>query len=104
MPPRSWIGTSAARFVLAAGECDLEFPAEVLRVRMAQQVKRHRLGIGRDVERFGMADAGQRAGGDVADRVAARLAGGDPDRRQPAKDRGGIFNMNVSEAECPAGW
>ena len=45
---------------------------------MAQQKARQRFGVRRDVEPLVGGDAGVRAGGDVAHRVAARLA-----RRQP---------------------
>src|SRR5213075_1756374 len=53
-----------ARFVLASAERDLELPAEVLCVGMAQQVIRARFRVRRDVEGLGMAHAGLWAGGD----------------------------------------
>ena len=65
-------------FVGAAFERDLEFARQRRAERMAQQVARHRLGVGRDVEELGRRHAGLRAAGDVAHRVAARLA-----RREP---------------------
>ena len=65
-------------FVGAAFERDLEFARQRRAERMPQQVARHRLRVRRDVEELGRRHAGLRAAGDVAHRVAARLA-----RRQP---------------------
>ena len=88
-----------ARLVLAAGERDLELAAEVHRVRVAEQVERDGLGVGRDVERFGVADAGQRAGGDVADAVAARFARRDADGREPAEDLRRVVDVDEVELD-----
>src|SRR5579864_68085 len=48
-----------------------------------------------DVKGFLAADAGQRAGGDVANRVAASLAGSDAHALQLAQDTRNIFNRHV---------
>ena len=92
----------AAGFVAAAGERDLELAAEVLRVGVAEQEIRRRLGVGRDVERLRAADAGDRASRDVADRVAAGLAGGDADGGQAAHDGGRVFDVDEVELEVLA--
>ncbi len=57
----------------AAFEGDLELARERRAERMPQQEARERLGIRRHIERLVTGDAGVRAGGDVAHRVAARF-------------------------------
>ena len=69
---------AAERVVLGAAlERDLELARQRRAQRVAQEVARERLGVRRDVERLVRGDAGVRAGRDVADRVAARLARGE---------------------------
>src|SRR5690606_30716565 len=75
-----------AGLLLAAGEGDLEFASEALRVGMPQEVARHRSRIRRDIEYLRSADTGNRAAGDVADRVAARLLRRHADVREPPED------------------
>ena len=89
----------AAGVLPAAGERDLELAAEVLRVGMAEQEAHDRLRVGRDVEGLVAADAGERAGGDVAHRVAAGLAGGDADRGQAAHDVRRVLDVDEVELE-----
>ncbi len=92
-----------AGFVLAAGESRLEFPSEILRVRVAEQKERQRLRVRRHIKRLGAADTRQRAGGDVADRVAAGLAGGDADGGQAAHDGRGVFDVDEMQLEILPG-
>ena len=73
----------ATSLVLTAGESDLDLAPKVLDVVVAEQEPSECVGIGRDVEGLGGADARERAGGDIAHRVAARLTRGDADRGQP---------------------
>ena len=88
------IGQAAAAG-LAAGEGDLELSAHVLGVGVAQQVIGHGLGVGRGIEGLAAAHAGERAGGDVAHRIAAGLAGGDADGGQPPHEVGRIVDVDV---------
>ena len=69
---------------------------------MAHQEPRQRMGIGRDVEDFVAADAGKRAGGDVANGISASLAGCDADRRQPPHDRGPVLDVDEMELKILA--
>ena len=48
------------------------------------------------------ADAGERAGGDVAHGVAARFARGDADRRQPPHEGRRVFDVDEVELEVLA--
>ena len=91
-----------AGLVAAAGEGDLELAPEVLHVGMAEQEVGQRPRVGGDVEGLGMAHAGHRAGGDVAHRVAARLAGGDADRGQPPHQVGGVHHVDEVELDVLA--
>ena len=70
-------GSADAVVPAASAEGDLELAGQRRGERPAQQVPRHRLGIGRAVERFQRRGAGIGTGGHVADGVAARLAGGE---------------------------
>ena len=81
------VNGSQGAIVLAAGEGDLELARQALVERVAQEVRRDRLGVGRHVEDLPLADAGQMARGHVPDGVAAGLAGGHPDFGQAAHDR-----------------
>src|SRR5262249_11228161 len=87
----------SARFMFAAAEGDLEFSAEILCIGMAQQVKRRRLRVRRHIEGLSSADARQRAGRHVANRISARLACGDSHRCQAIEDIRRIFDVNVME-------
>ena len=73
-----------AGFIAATGERDLEFASVILGAGVAQQVVSDGAGVGSDVERFRAAHARQRAGGDVADRIAASFARGDARCGKPA--------------------
>ena len=68
-----------AWFVVAAGEGNLEFPSEVLRIGMAEQKVGHRKRVGSDVKTLRRAETRIGASGDVAHHVAAGLTGRDPD-------------------------
>src|SRR2546422_7625427 len=57
--------------VLAAGEGDLELARQALVERVAQEVRRDRLGVRRHIEDLPLADASQVARGHVPDGVAA---------------------------------
>jgi hypothetical protein len=92
----------AARLVLAARERRLELAPEVLHVGMAEQEAHQRLRVRRDVERLGLAHARERARGDVAHRVAARLARGDADRREPPHQVGRVLDVDVVELDVLA--
>ena len=92
-----------AGFVRAAGERDLEFAAEILRVGMAQHEVRDGFRVGRDVKSLRAADAGDGAGGHVANGIAAGFAGGDADRGEAAHERGRVFNVNEVELDVLAG-
>ena len=87
----------AAGLVTAAGEGDLELAAEVLAVGVTEQESGQGLGVGRDVEGLGAADARQRACGHISDRVAAGLSCGDVDGCEPAHEVDGILDMNVMQ-------
>ena len=82
---------------------DLELAPHFLGVAVTQQMVGHRLGVGRGIEGLAAADAGQRAGGDVAHRVAAGLAGGDAHGRQPAHEIGRVFDVDVVQLHVLAG-
>ncbi len=90
-------GDQGAGLIAAARKGDFEFTAEVLGVGMPKQVVGDCFSVGRDVECFGMADASQRAGGDVSNRVAAGFAGGDAHRGQATEHVRDVFNVNVME-------
>jgi hypothetical protein len=92
----------AAGVVLAAGKGDLEFAAEVLDVRMAEQVLEHGVGVAGDVERLFAAYACDGAGGHVADRIAAGFAGGDVHGRQAAEHGRAVLDVDVVELDVLA--
>ena len=89
--------------VPAPGEGDLELARQALVERVAQEMCGDRLGIGGHVEDLALADAGQVAGGDVADGVAAGLAGRDADFRQPPHDRAAVLDTRVVQLDVLAG-
>ena len=92
-----------AGILFAAGKRDLEFPPERLCVRMPQHEIRDRLRVGRDIERLFAADAGDRAGGHVAHRIAASFAGRDADRRETPHQRRRVFNVDEMKLHVLAG-
>ena len=94
----------AAGVLRAAAERGLEFPAEALAVRVAEQEFRQRAGIGRDVEDFVLADAGIGAGGNIAHRISAGFARGDIRGGQAAHQRSAYRQCERNEAESPDGW
>ena len=83
--------------VAAAGERDLELARHRLADRVAQEVARDRLSIGRDVEGRAVAHAGQRARGHVAHRRAARLLGGEADLVELGHHFGGARELHEVE-------
>ena len=92
----------AAGVVGAARERDLELAAEVLRVLVAEQEVGESARVGRDVEGLVGADAGERAGRDVAHGVAARLARGDADGGEATHQRRRVFDVDEVELEVLA--
>ena len=86
----------------ATAEGRLEFPAKLHRVRMAHEEPRERVRIGRDVKGFVVAHAGNRAGGHVADGVAAGLARSDAYRGETAHKCGRIFDVDEMKLEILA--
>src|SRR3989338_4932940 len=55
------------------------------------------LGVGGDVEQLGGADAGMMAGGDISNRVAARLPRGEPRLSEPEHHRGDLLQLHKME-------
>ena len=93
----------AAGLVFAAGEGDLEFAAEVLTVGVPKQETHNGLRIRRDIEGLRAADSGEGAGGDIAHRITAGLAGGDADCRETSHKVGRVFNMDKVDLKILAG-
>ncbi len=93
----------AAGLAGAAREGGLELAPEVLAVGVAEQEAEEGRGIGGGVEGLGVAHARERAGREVAHPVAARLAGGDADRRQTPHQVGGVVDVDVVELDVLAG-
>ena len=87
----------------AAGEVDLELAGQALGERVAQEVLERGLGPRRDVEHLVRAGAGEVAALHVADGVAARLAGGEPDRGEVAQDLGDLLELHEVELDVLAG-
>ena len=73
----------------------LEFPAEILAVRMAQQKFGHGPGVRRDVEHFIRADPRIGASRDIAHRISAGFARGDVRGGQAAHQAGRIVDVHV---------
>ena len=69
-------GDGAIAVVLASGKSDLEFARQIIEIGMPQQEAGNAQGIGRNVESFRGADAGNGAGGDVAHGIEAGFARG----------------------------
>ena len=86
-----------------SAEADLEFARQVLRERVAQQIIRNGTAVGGHVE--GLARAGSRlvAGGDVADRVAAGLAGGEAVLGQNPHALGHVLNFDEMKLDILPG-
>src|SRR5581483_3914070 len=84
----------AAGMLRTAGKGKFELSPEILCVRMAEQELRRRFRIGSDVESFVAANASERAGGDVAHDIAARLARRDPDSGETPHQRRRVFDMD----------
>ena len=89
--------------VAQPGEVDLELPGQPLGVGVAEQVPEGGLGPGPDVEHLEGAGAGQVAAGHVADRVAARLPGGEPDLGHLPHEVGDPGQLHEVELEVLAG-
>ena len=88
---------------LAAREVDLELAGQALGERVVEEVVERGLGPRADVEGLVGAGAGEVAAHDVADGVAAGLAGGEPDRRHVADDGGDLLELHEVELEVLAG-
>ena len=88
---------------VAAREVDLELAGQPLGERVADEVAVGRLGPRRDVERLERAGAGEVATHHVAHRVAARLTGGQPDRRHVAHQVGDALELDEVELHVLAG-
>ena len=88
---------------LAAREVDLELAGQALGEGVAQEVLEGGLGPRADVERLVGAGAGEVAAHHVADGVAARLAGREPDRGQQAHDLGDLLELHEVDLEVLAG-
>ena len=87
----------------AAREVDLELAGQALGVRVAEEVAEGGLGPGADVEHLERAGAGQVAADDVADGVAARLPGGEPDRVELAHHVGDPLEVDEVELDVLPG-
>ena len=87
----------------AAGEVDLELAGQALRDRVAQEEVLGGLGPRADVEHLVGARAGEVAAGHVAHGVAARLAAGEPDRREEAQHLGDVLELHEVELHVLAG-
>ena len=73
--------------VIAARKRNLEFARQALVQRVAQQVSRHGVRVRGHVKDLTLADTGQMAGRDVADRVGAGFTRSEPDFFKFAHDR-----------------
>ena len=92
-----------ARLTLTARKRDLELAAEVLHVGVTQQELFEGLSVRRDVESLRTAHTGEVASRDVAHRVAASFARGDPHRGQASHEVGSVVNMDEVELDVLAG-
>ncbi len=93
----------STRFVAASGKSADLRTGDFHSVRVTEQELHKSIGIGRNIEELGAADASQRACGDVTHRVAASFACGDVLYRETPHKRGGIFNMNIVQLEVLPG-
>jgi hypothetical protein len=93
----------AAPLIGASREGDLELAPEVLRVGMAQKEVGAGLRIGRHVEGLAAANTRVRTGGHVPNGVAASLARGDSNGRQPPHQLRGVVDMDEMELKVLAG-
>ena len=89
----------SAGMLRAAAEGRLEFPSEILGVRMAHQEFGQGAGVGRDVELFIRADARVGASRHVAHGISAGLARGDVRGGQAAHHAGRILDVDVVKLE-----
>ena len=89
---------------LAAGEVDLELAGQPLGERVVEEVLEGGLGPRADVEVLVGAGAGEVAAHHVADGVAARLPGGEPDRWPCRAGPRGPARGRRSGTACSAGW
>ena len=87
----------------AARECGLDLPGHRLCEGVTHEVPGVRRGIRGDVEGLLGADAGDRASGHVADRVAARLPGRQTDRGEQPHYLRSVGQGNVVELDVLAG-
>ncbi len=88
------------RAVLAgAVECGLDLARHQLRRRVAHEVAHVGADVRGGVEDLALADAGQRIGGDVAHRVAAALARGQPDRGDLADQLRHLIQRHVVDLD-----
>src|SRR5690606_18708664 len=87
----------------AAREVDLELAGQALAERVAHEMLEGGLGPRRDVELLVGAGAGEVARHDVADGVAARLAGGEPDRAEETHHLGHLRELDEVHLHVVAG-
>ena len=85
--------------IFAARKSGLELAPEVLHIRVAEQKVHERRGVGRNIECLAAAHPRQRAGGDIAHRIAAGFAGGNAHRRQPPHQVRRVFNVDEVKLE-----
>ncbi len=84
---------------LAAGEADLDLARHLLVQRVAQEVRHGAVEVRGDIGVLARADAGERAGGDVADGVAAGLARRHAVFRQAAQHGAGLGERHVMQLD-----
>ena len=88
-----------AGFVAASREGDLHLAAEVLCVGVPEKEAAQGPAVRRDIEGLGVAHPGEGAGGDVAHRVAAGLAGRDTDGGEAPHQVDGIVDVDIVELQ-----
>ncbi len=94
----SWM-PEIARSSRRAVEGRLDLARHQLRRRVADEVAHVGADVRRRVEDLVLADAGERVGGDVADRVAAALARGQADRRDLADQLRHLIERDVMDLD-----
>ena len=102
MKPTSWISGDRAVGV-ARAEGRLHLAGHQLGGRVADEVARVGRRVGGDVEGLVVRDAGPGVAGDVADRVAAALAGGEAGLADLPDELGGVGEGDVVDLDVLAG-
>ena len=88
--------------LLTAREGNFKFAGQTLIERIPQEMERNGFRIGRHVEYFPLADAGQVAGRHVADRIGAGLSGGQPDLSQATHNSRHILQLDKMQLDILA--